>query len=92
MRRVYYSQRPAVQEAMRQMRATQDALGPEMMERIKTLVGPMEDQAPEPIYAAREPVDRKKNMLIVMKFLQIKRDDKGLHSRVQRLIQNTIVH
>jgi hypothetical protein len=105
--RRYYTvpkrQRPAVADALRQMRETQTALGPEFMTRIKMLVkdfdpealfGSHTDESPEDHVAKieTEAVDKKKNLLIVMKFLQIKQGNKDVQSQVRTLLsENTTI-
>lgn len=103
MRRVYYmdtKRKRIVQDALLQMRATQAALGPEFMARIKVLVrdfdpeslipGPAAAPPPAAALAAipdgHEPVDQKKNLQIVMKFLQLKQDNKNVQNRIRALL------
>lgn len=116
MRRVYYmnpKRQQIVQEAMLQMRATREALGPEFMTRIRMLIKdcdpnfiaqilggepPREaEQAKETLIAeptpwnpaenvVTEPVDQKKNLMIIMKFLQLKQDNKNVQNQVRTLL------
>jgi hypothetical protein len=99
LRRIYYmpqKQRLAVRDALRQMRETQAILGPEFITRIKMLVRDFDpnslirsDQEMEEvasIYAEKEAVDRKKNLMIVMKFLQIKQGNKSVQTQVRTLL------
>jgi len=102
-----------VQEALLQMRATQTALGPELMTRIKMLVkdcdpeylnrilttdvaikeatpwNPADDVQPVQISDSTEPVDHKKNLLIIMKFLQLKQDNRSVQTQVRTLLAET---
>lgn len=102
MRRVYYmdtKRKRIVQDALLQMRATQAALGPEFMARIKVLVRDFDPESlipgpaaappaipPAVIPDGREPVDQKKNLQIVMKFLQLKQDNKNVQNRIRALL------
>ena len=105
MRRIYYmpkKQRPAIAEALRQMRETQLALGPEFITRIKMLV---KDFDPDSLVLALTPekavedqsedmlrdeiVDKKKNLLIIMKFLQIKQGNKSVQTQVRTLLSES---
>lgn len=109
MRRIYTvdtKRKRIVQEALLQMRATQAALGPEFMARIKVLVrdfdpeslipGPapvasppspaMPEALAAPISDDREPVDQKKNLQIVMKFLQLKQDNRNVQNQIRALL------
>lgn len=104
MRRIYYSkkkQRPAIRDALQQMRETQAALGPEFITRIKMLVkdfdpeslvrtwSPKRSLPAEETAAEKEPVDQKKNLLIIMKFLQIKQGNKSVQTQVRTLLSET---
>lgn len=107
MRRIYIQkkkQRPVVEDALRQMRETQEALGPEFMTRLKLLVKdfdpesmqrmfpPDEENLDAPVAASDtdfEPIDRKKSLLIVMKFLQMKQENKGIQTKVRTLLSET---
>ncbi len=104
-----------VQEAMLQMRATSEALGPEFMTRIRMLVkdfdpgylsqllgsdavpaeegpvtpvpwNPAENMAPIMASSETEPVDQRKNLMIIMKFLQLKQDNKSVQNQVRTLL------
>lgn len=104
MRRIYIpgkEQRPAVRDALKQMRETQAALGPELITRIKMLI---KDVDPESVVRAwnpggapqkqlhedlREAVDKKKNLLIIMKFLQMKQNNKDVQSQVRTMLSET---
>lgn len=84
-----------IQDALLQLRATREALGPEMMARLQILV---RDFNPEYLQAADamaeeekvgdafEPVDRRKNLMIVMKFLHMKQGDKGVHDKIRAIM------
>ena len=100
MRRVYTIKKPrraAVNNALEQMRATQEALGPELMARIKLLVGEIDPRALDALTRERveendngeEIIDRKNNLMVVMKFLQIKQSNKDLQSRVRAILSET---
>jgi hypothetical protein len=88
-----------VRDALRQIRETQALLGPEFITRIKMLVRDFDsnslvrnDQQTEeiaPIYAEKEAVDRKKNLMIVMKFLQIKQGNKSVQTQVRTLLSES---
>lgn len=103
MRRVYYMnprRKQILQDAILQMRATREALGPEMMARLQLLVkdfdpamleqmGVRQDNkegAESPERADTEPVDRHKNLLIVMKFLQLKQGNNNVQNQVRTLL------
>lgn len=108
MRRVYYmdsKRKQIVQQAMLQMRATADALGPEMMTRLRLAIKDFDPQLMEWLIAqqgeeeagtdtACEPVDRKKNLLTILKFLEMKRGDKNLNSQVMSMLaeDNSLKH
>lgn len=85
-----------VQDAILQMRATGQELGPEFLTRLRVLVRDFDlsplDPAPQPSLDGREPVDRKKNLLIVMKFLQLKKHDKEFQSQVWALLSESQTH
>lgn len=92
-----------LQEAILQMRATREALGPEMMARLQLLVkdfdpavleqmGIKQDnqegaalpvESPVTHRPDMEPVDQQKNLLIVMKFLQLKQDNKNVQNQIR---------
>ena len=96
MRRIYVMntrRKQIVQEAILQMRATREALGPEFMDRIRMLVRDVDpacllpDQHPAPdLDEGSEPVDRRKNLLVIMKFLQLKEQDKDFQNQVRALL------
>lgn len=100
MRRVYYmdsKRKQIVQEAMLQMRATADALGPELMMRLRLAIKDFDPQLMAWLIAQQgegtadkdadcEPVDRKKNLLTILKFLEMKRGDKNLNSQVMSML------
>jgi len=50
---------------------------------------PAEDIHPEQFNAVTEPVDKKKNLLIIMKFLQLKQDNKSVQTQVRTLLAET---
>lgn len=102
MRRVYIPgkpQRAAVRDALQQMRETSAALGPELITRIKMLVKDVDPEsvirawAPEADFqdneAGKEAIDKKKNLLIIMKFLQMNQDNKAIQSQVRTLLSET---
>lgn len=95
-----------LQDAILQMRATREALGPEMMARLQLLVKDFDpalleqmgikqdnregaaapDLAPVAERPDLEPVDHHKNLLIVMKFLQLKQDNKNIQNQVRMFL------
>jgi hypothetical protein len=104
LRRIYIpgkEQRPAVRDALKQLRETQAALGPELITRIKMLVKDVDAESvvrawnPKavskqgPGEASREAVDKKKNLLIIMKFLQMKQGNKDVQSQVRTMLSET---
>jgi hypothetical protein len=97
--------RKAVQDAIVQMRATERALGPEFMTRLRMLArdfdleslmplpgSPVDIHAASDMDARFEPVDQKKNLTIVMKFLQMNPDNKNIQSQIRMFLadQKTI--
>lgn len=48
-----------------------------------------EDIQAEQFNAVTEPVDKKKNLLIIMKFLQLKQDNKSVQTQVRTLLAET---
>lgn len=98
MRRVYYmdsKRKQIVQQAMLQMRATTEALGPELMTRLRLSVKDFDPELMEWLVAQQgeastdpgcEPVDRKKNLLTILKFLEMKRGDASLNSQVMTML------
>jgi hypothetical protein len=104
LRRIYIpgkEQRPAVRDALKQMRETQAALGPELLTRIKMLIKDVDAEsvvrawAPEAMPENdahddhKEAVDKKKNLLIIMKFLQMKQGNKDVQSQVRTMLSET---
>lgn len=97
-RRIYYmnpKRRLVLQEALAQMRETRDALGPEMLARLELLVKDFDPSMLEEnvmirqdntVKSEMEPVDRHKNLLIVMKFLQMKQDNKKIQNQVRMFL------
>ena len=90
-----------MRDALKQMRETEAALGPELLTRIKMLI---KDVDPETVVRAwspealpgqdghdtiREAVDKKKNLLIIMKFLQMKQGNKDVQSQVRTMLSET---
>lgn len=95
-----------LQDAMEQMRIAREALGPEVMARLKVLVRDfdpadlmamagvnpakaqhqVEDDDPSMLPGDREPVDHKKNLMTIMKFLQIKQDNKAIQLQIRTLL------
>lgn len=82
------------------MRETQAALGPELLTRIKMLIKDVDAEsvvrawAPEAIpesdaHDHKEAIDKKKNLLIIMKFLQMKQDNKDVQSQVRTMLSET---
>lgn len=101
MRRIYYmnpKRKQIVQDALSQMRSTQDALGPEFITRIRMLVRDFNPDCLTGIDPARimpeyrddgkEAVDRQKTLLIIMKFLQLKEHDKSVQTQVRTLLSD----
>lgn len=102
-----------VQEAMLQMRAAREALGPEFVTRIRMLIKDFDPEylqrmgvSQEELSAPRlwnpgeavnapmeqrgaEPVDQKKNLLIIMKFLQLNPHNKSVQTQVRTLLAET---
>lgn len=104
MRRIYIpgkEQRPVVRDALKQLRETQAALGPELITRIKMLIKDVDPEsvvrawAPEEMTESsanddrKEAVDKKKNLLIIMKFLQMKQGNKDVQSQVRTMLSET---
>lgn len=50
---------------------------------------PAENIQPGQLSATTEPVDKKKNLLIIMKFLQLKQDNKSVQTQVRTLLAET---
>lgn len=50
---------------------------------------PAENIRPDQFAAMTEPVDKKKNLLIIMKFLQLKQDNKNVQTQVRTLLAET---
>lgn len=50
---------------------------------------PADDIQPSQFNAVTEPVDKKKNLLIIMKFLQLKQDNKSVQTQVRTLLAET---
>lgn len=99
MRRVYTTgpkPRPAVQDALLQIRATRKALGPELIARLRVLVRDFDPEslspqppAPTPPAPAFEPVDRRNTLSVVMKFLQMNPGNRDLQSRIRAMLAET---
>src|SRR5688500_2887304 len=100
MRRIYVMnarRKQIVQEAILQMRATREALGPEFMDRIRMLVRnvdpasllPDQPFSADPHESDEERVDRRKNLLVIMKFLQLKGQDKDFQNQVRALLSES---
>ena len=99
MRRVYVMdsrRKQIVQEAILQMRATREALGPEFLARIRMLVRDFDPSCLPPDHFSSpgsrdgsEPIDRRKNLLIIMKFLQLKEHDKNIQNQVRTLLSDS---
>lgn len=96
-----------LQEAILQMRATRAALGPEFMARLQNLVKDFDPALLEqmgisqgneavaeetPTRPDMEPVDRQKNLLIVMKFLQLKQGNKNVQKQVRTFLAENNSH
>jgi hypothetical protein len=81
--------RQIVEDAILQMRAAGKALGPEFLARIRVLVRDFDPDV-SPHSTARhdmsESIDRKKNLLTIMKFMQLKAHDKNVQNRVLTLL------
>jgi hypothetical protein len=94
-----------VQEAMLQMRATREALGPDLMTRLQLLLKDFDpgvlaqmairqdnDQQPQgydadvPPKPGMERVDHRKNLMVVMKFLQLKQGHKNVQEQVRMML------
>lgn len=103
MRRIYVmdpKRKKIVQDALSQMRQTEESLGPEMMTRIKMLARDFNPDhlaslgiepaqiMPEYHDDGKEPVDRQKTLLIVMKFLQLKEHSKNVQTQVRTFLSD----
>ena len=56
---------------------------------VQVAWNPAENIKPEQFTATTEPVDKKKNLLIIMKFLQLKQDNKSVQTQVRTLLAET---
>lgn len=93
MRRIYTTApkpRPAVQDALLQIRATRKALGPELVARLRVLIRDFDPESLSPPPApAFEQVDRRNTLSVVMKFLQMNPGNRPLQSRIRAMLAET---
>ncbi len=99
MRRVTYTQsfkkRKIRQEALEALRTARAAIDPETLAIARAAIeaqqepeAPDETQSPESAEAAPGfvPVDRRKNLSIIMKYLEMKKDNKSLLQAIRDLM------
>ena len=93
MRRIYYTdpkRKKLCQDALLELRRTRRLIDPDLLDHIRSIIDQrienaksfQDNQSPE----QKIPVDYKKNLLTVRKFLELKPDDKVLQKQVQDLI------
>lgn len=87
MRKVYHTdlkKKKIRQDAMDQWRRTREAIDPALLERTRALI---EAQAAgETDYADEVPIDRKKNLMTIIKFMELKPGASALRAEIYGLI------
>ena len=101
MRRIYYTtpkKSKLTQEALLNLRKARRNVDPETLEHIRGLIAAQAEQlAPERSHHAtsnenangKVPVDRRKNLSIIMKFLELQ-PDRALRLRVRTLLNEEL--
>jgi hypothetical protein len=90
MKRIYYSdrRRKLTQEALLQLRRTRQLIDPALLAEVRQIIA--RQAAPRQSAQAQtgpETIDRQKNMLTVLKFLELKAGNEALRRKVQDIIQ-----
>ncbi len=92
MRRVYHinpHRKRITQEAILNMRAAREAIDPELLAHARKII---EETAVADVDVADDqgkvPVDRKKNLSIIMKFMALQPENTALHKEVDRFLKN----
>ena len=95
-RRVYYwdaqnmKKRQACQEAMLNLRAARESIDPALLDAARQAIADGLERARQaaerPTKDGMVPVDREKNIGIVMQFLEMKRDNQAFLGRVKEIL------
>ncbi len=79
-----------VNEALSTARMARETIDPELLERARKAIGAAAETAQSdkyrPMQAERVPVDQKKNLTIVMKYLELCPDNKALHQEIRAFL------
>ena len=96
-RKIFYTDTPErrrlKQEAILILRQTRGLIDQELLDRARAqITGRMEKMAastPEPSNERFEKIDRQKNMNTILKFIEMKADNKALMQEMKTLLQET---
>lgn len=79
-----------VSEALTMVRETRDSIDPALLERVRDAIGGAVETYQSDKYrsmqAERVPVDQKKNLNIVMKYLEMNPGNKALHREINSFL------
>lgn len=79
-----------VNEALEAVRETRESLDPALLEKARDAIGTAiesyQSDRYRSIQADKVPVDQKKNLSIVMKYLELNPDNKALHKEIQSFL------
>lgn len=95
-RRIYYwnpKRKQIQQEALLNLRAARASIGPELLDSARAAIADSMQKADEPAPAENRPgmvmVDRQKNLSVIMRYLEIKRDNQALLGKVKGLMTDS---
>lgn len=79
-----------VKDALEAVRETREAMGPDLLEKARSAIGSAvevyQSEKYKTMHVDKVPVDQKKNLTIVMKYLEMNPDNKALHRELQSFL------
>lgn len=79
-----------VQEALCTVRETREIIDPALLDRVREAIGGalerQQNRNIRPMQLDRVPVDQKKNLSIVLKFLELQPDNKALQQEIRSFL------
>lgn len=79
-----------VEDALATVRTTRETIDPALLQSVREAIGQAADgqgkTSEKPVQADRVPVDRKKNLQIIKKFLELKPENRKLHREIMALL------
>ena len=84
------SKQALIKEALGTVRQTRESIDPELLERVRAAIGKAaeahQDEKYKAIQAERVPVDMKKNLNIIMKYMELVPENKALEQELKAFL------